>query len=640
MPTERFRPSYGYDETRLEQLKQAVAEAAPEALADGKINWEILQQLLDPYLEEAAAETEGQASEFFGLSWPGKRRARRLAAQPPQGALHPAPGEGVDEATTRNLFIEGENLESLKLLLKAYAGRVKMIYIDPPYNTGNDFVYSDDYAEPLESYLKMTGQADAAGQLLTSNPKTSGRYHSNWLNMIYPRLVLARQLLREDGVIFVSIDDNEVHNLRALLNEVFGEENFVASIVWQKKQSPQNDATNLSDMHDYVLLFARHSKISKNDADGWQRQLLARGDEQNKRYLNPDNDPRGDWASVDYTCNKTADERPNLYYAIGNPNTGKEVWPSRQRVWLFDHTAHVRHVEENRIWWGSGGDNFPRLKRFRAEVQDGIVPTTWWSRDQAGDNQEARRELRRLFSATEDAFETPKPSRLIKRMLTISMEPTQEALVLDFFAGSCTTAQAVLELNREDGGKRQFVMVQLPEPTGNAQLQTIAEIGKERIRRIIQRMRAERKGQLDLQSRETPEDLGFKVYELGRSNFRPWRDIEAGSLASVQRGFDAFETPLVEGWTRQDLLTEALLQEGFPLDSRVERVKGVTGNVVETVAHEWHEHRLWVCLDERVRDETIAALQMGRDDVFICLDSALSDQAKVRLADKGNVKTI
>ena len=341
--------------------------------------------------------------------------------------------------------------------------------------------------------------------------------------MMYPRLYLARQLLRDDGVIFVSIDDHEIHNLRLLMNEIFGEENFVATIVWQKKQSPQNDSTYLSQMHDYILVYAKAAKSSRQDSHGWQMNLLQRTELQNSRFSNPDNDPRGDWASVDCTSNKSASQRPNLYYSVTNPITGEEVWPSKQRVWRYEKNLFNRLIKENRIAWGAEGKSFPRQKRFLSEVQAGIIPSTWWPRDFAGDNQEATREIRSIFTGDENLFDTPKPPRLIKRILEIST--SNDDLILDFFAGSCTTAQSVLELNHEDGGNRRFIMVQLPEPTGNPQFPTIADIGKERIRRVISTIRSEDEGKLDLPLREEPEDLGFRVFKLAPSNYKQWKSI-------------------------------------------------------------------------------------------------------------------
>ncbi len=314
----------------VEQNIVKLKKIFPDAFTEGKIDFDALREILGNYIDDR--------EERYSFTWNGKSRARRLAQTPSTGTLRPCPEESVNWDTTQNLFIEGDNLEVLKLLQKSYHKKVKMIYIDPPYNTGNDFVYPDDFRDNIAHYLEFTGQTDEEGRKLSTNSETSGRYHTDWLNMMYPRLKLARNLLRDDGVIFISIDDNESANLRKLCDEIFGEENFIANIVWQKKQSPQNDATYLSDMHDHVLVYAKIARTDRNDSVGWERKLLPRSEQQNSRYLNPDNDPRGPWASVDCTCNKNSVERPNLYYPIRNPITETMVYPSKQRVWRYDQS--------------------------------------------------------------------------------------------------------------------------------------------------------------------------------------------------------------------------------------------------------------------------------------------------------------
>jgi len=605
----------------------------PEAFSEGRVDFERLRAALGDLVDDRP--------ERYQFTWAGKRDAQRILQMPTRATLVPCPEESIDTDTTDNVFIEGDNLEVLKLLLKPYYGRVKMIYIDPPYNTGNDFIYPDNYRDPLDTYLRLTGQVDAEGNVLTSNPETSGRYHSAWLSMMYPRLFLARQLLREDGVIFVSIDDHEVHNLRLLMNELFGEENFVATVIWQKKQSPQNDAINLSDMHDYILVYAKNMKSSRNDPYGWQVQSLPRTRRQDDRYSNPDSDPRGDWTSVDYTCNKTATERPNLYYEIINPHTGQAIWPSRQRVWYAEKQTHEQNARENKIWWGSGGDNFPRLKRFRSEVSDGVVPSTWWDRAFAGDNQQARRELRVLFNDVEDTFDTPKPVRLLRRMLQIATIPHEEPIIMDFFSGSSTAAQAVLEQNKEDGGNRHFIMVQLPEPTGSPDFPTIADIGKERIRRVIARLKAEREGQLPLDTREAPEDLGFRVFKLTPSNLRIWSGVEQADPAEYARRMALFADPLEAGWTPEKVIAEVALKEaGFGLNYRVEPVTAVAEQTVYRVTDPDREQQFAICLDDRLRLGALDALTLSRDDLFVCRASALDDDTAANLALQCRLKVI
>lgn len=625
MPISKLRPTYTLIEDRLDQLKAVV----PEAFADGKINWETLKEVLGEYLEDEDAPQ----AERFGLFWPGKREARRLANRPSTGTLVPQPGEGVDEGTTRNVFIEGDNLEVLKLLRKAYAGRIKMIYIDPPYNTGSDFVYRDDYAEPERSYLRRTGQADERGKLLTTNKKAGGRFHSNWLNMIYPRLLLARELLRDDGVIFVSIDDNEAHNLRLIMNEVFGEENFIGTIVWNSTKTVTNTAL-ISVSHTYHLVFARSiDYFVKNRA---HFRLPEPGD----GFSNLDSDPRGPWKADPF---QVGGIRPNQLYPITNPKTGRVYRPNPGCSWKNELRVFKQLLADNRIVFGRSGEAGPQRKRFLFEARErGRVAKTLWTDVDTTAN--ATRELDALFS--QRVFDNPKPVSLLQKLLRLGTHDADGVTVLDFFAGSCTTAQAVLDLNREDGGNRRFIMVQLPEPTPegstarNAGYETIAEIGKERIRRIIARMKEKGDSQLDLAPRETPEDLGFKCFRLARSRFKQWTGYQGESIAALQGQFDQFETPLVDGWQPEDLLVEILLQEGFPLDSAVERQKAFSQNAVYRVESEFCEHRLWVCLDGTIAQDTILRLSLADQDVFVCLDSALTDGSKLRLDDRCNVHVI
>lgn len=388
-----------------------------------------------------------------------------------------------------NLIIHGDNLLALKALLPTYAGKVKCIYIDPPYNTGNEgWIYNDNVNSPMmQDWLKANAPID----------KEDLARHDKWLCMMMPRLKLLRELLRDDGVIFISIDDNEVHHLRMLMDEMFGGENFIASIIWQKKQSPQNDATYLSDMHDYILIYAKRTKTSKSDPDGWQRNLLPRSQEQEDRYSNPDNDHRGDWASVDYTCNKSATERPNLYYPILNPSTGEEIYPSRSNVWRFDKVRHQKNEEEKRVYWGGG---IPRLKRFRTEVREGVVPSTWWDRKFAGDNQKARREVKKIFEELENPFDSPKPASLLQLIFKIATD--ENSIILDSFAGSGTTAQAVLALNKEDGGNRKFILIEMEDYADS--------LTAERVRRVI-------KGVPKAKDETLKNGLGgsFSFFELG-----------------------------------------------------------------------------------------------------------------------------
>jgi adenine-specific DNA-methyltransferase len=630
----------------------------PQAFTEGRIDFEKLRASLGDFADDRP--------ERYSFSWAGKRDAIRLLQAPSRATLVPCPEESLtadgiachleersDEGSPRNketlrafgaqsdrqsqnLFIEGDNLEVLKLLYKPYFGRVKMIYIDPPYNTGNDFVYPDNFADPLDTYLKLTGQKNSEGNLLTSNPETGGRYHSAWLSMMYPRLFLARQLLREVGVIFVSIDDHEVHNLRLLMNEIFGEENFVATLVWQKRISPDNDERHITNTHDYVVCYSRSKETSP--IKGFNRS-----ETQDDRYLNPDNDPRGLWTSSDLTRREF---RERDFYKIRLPS-GREVEPARGRSWSIPKENFDALVADNRIWFGPDGNAMPRRKRFLSDVAARIVPVTWLTRELSADNQTGKKEVKDLFPEVNDVFENPKPTPLIK---TISKIVTElDDIILDFFAGSCTSAQAVLELNREDGGNRRFIMVQLPEPTGNKQFPTIAEIGKERIRRVVARMkdltpilslkgRREPARQLGmpLETRSTPEDLGFKVFKLAPSNYRQW-DGTQPDAAAYTRQAELFADPLVEGWQPDNVLYEVALKEGYGLNVQVEQtaVKGI-----QRVTDPDKGQSFYLTLAGKIALEDLRPLYLKKEDLFICRDSALDDDAAANLALQSRLKTI
>jgi len=444
------------------------------------------------------------------LNWIGKDAVVTHHKDVPFRLLEPVPELSCGDAASGNLIVQGDNLHALKALLPRYAGQVKCIYIDPPYNTGNEgWAYNDNVNSPeIRKWL---------GAVVGKEGETLDR-HDRWLCMMYPRLVLLRQFLREDGAIFVSIDDNEVATLRLLMDEIFGAGNFVATVIWQKKQSPQSDAINLSDMHDYVIAYARQAKQSRQDPRGWNRHLLPRGDIQDARFDNIDNDPRGSWTSTDYTCNKSAAERPNLYYPIANPNSGAVIWPTRTRVWAYEFDAHQKNVAEGRVWWGSNGTTRPRIKKYLAEVADGIVPSTWWTREFAGDNQESRRELRGIFGSDESApdFSTPKPSSLIQRILQIATD--QDSLILDSFAGSGTTGHAVLKQNATDGGTRRFILVEMDEKIA-------ANVTAERVRRVSQGY-TNAKG--DAVAGLSPDGGGFQFCRLSAEPlFTPQGEIRA-----------------------------------------------------------------------------------------------------------------
>src|SRR5436305_1092002 len=454
---------------QTEQLKLIF----PQVFSEGKIDFKKLRAAL--------GDLGDTQPERYSFTWAGKRDATLLLQTPSYATLAPAEDESVDFESTQNQFIEGDNLEVLKLLYKSYSGRVKMIYIDPPYNTGNDFVYPDNYTDPLETYLEVTGQKDAAGNLLTSNPETSGRYHSAWLSMMYPRLYLARQLLTDDGIIFVSINDHEIYNLRILMNEIFGEESFLACFIWHRRQMPDSRNQDRASIdHEYVLSYRKpNAKLRGNDIDI-------------TKYKNPDNDPRGNWFSADITGLANKEQRPNLHYDVVNPKTGIVYRPSPTRGWSCSRETFQQHIERDEILWPSNPAGRPRLKKFLKDVEN--FQTGFSSILKVGFTTEGTRTLQELFG--EKSMPFPKPVSLIKTL--VKQSTSNDDIILDLFAGSCTTAQAVLELNHEDDGNRRFIMVQLPELTDNPQFPTIAEIGKERMRRVISKMREENEGTLGL----------------------------------------------------------------------------------------------------------------------------------------------
>ncbi|EHO8428848.1 site-specific DNA-methyltransferase, partial [Escherichia coli] len=517
----------------------------PEAFNENGIDFDVLKQLLGENVDEK--------EERYGLNWHGKRQARQLALTPSRGTLRPCKDESVDWDNTKNLMIEGDNLEVLKLLQKSYTGKVKLIYIDPPYNTGKDFVYPDNFQDNMKNYLEITGQTED-GARLSTNTETSGRYHTDWLNMIYPRLKLARNLLKEDGVIFISIDDAEVDNLKKVCSEIFGEENFVANIVWQKKYSPQNDATYFSDMHDHILVYAKQRKNSKNDSNGWNIDFLPRSDEQNAAYKNPDNDPRGVWKSVDLSV-KTYSKAND--YSITTPS-GRIVTPPASRCWQVSEKRFAELCKENKIWFGENGNNVPSIKRFLTEVQDGVVPTTWWSYKECGHNQEAKQELKKLMEGESVFFDTPKPLRLLDRILHLATTNDKNSIILDFFAGSGTTAHATLNKNIADSGSRRYIAVQLPEKIDDEKYHTISELTKERLRRAGKKVRED--------NPEWKGDVGFRVFKLDTSNIRPWE----ATAETLSEQIDAYVSPILEGRSEEDLLTELMLKRGIDLSVNIE----------------------------------------------------------------------
>ena len=456
--------------TKIAQLfPDCVTETVDERSGQPKhlIDFEKLKQnLSDSVISERA--------ERYQFTWPDKSKAILLANSPINATLRPCREDSVDFDNTQNLYIEGDNLDVLKCLKETYLHKVKMIYIDPPYNTGNDFVYEDDFAQSSEEYLANSGQFDEQGNRMFTNAESNGRFHTDWLNMTYPRLKVARDLLADDGVVFISIDDHEMENLKKTCNEIFGEQNFIACIIWQRTYAPISLKKYFSENHDFCLVYAKKKEIFKLN-------LLPRSEKQNKDYKNPDNDPRGAWKVGNLTVGPAVEKQ--IYEIIGP--TGRKFLPPSGYCWRFTKEKFEAMRKDNRIWFGSDGSNAPVPKLFLTEVQNGVTPMTIWTFDEVGHGQEATRELRNLMGAA--VFTSPKPLRYLKRFLQLGTE--KDSLILDFFSGSATTAHAVMQLNSEDGGNRKFIMVQLPEKTEEkseafkAGYKNICEIGKERIRR-------------------------------------------------------------------------------------------------------------------------------------------------------------
>ena len=613
----------GKDETRLvalsddvaarrrDLLRNFVAQRFPECLSEGRIDFETLRRALGDHVETD--------HERFGLVWAGKAQCMRIIQQPSVATLRPDRGASVDFEATSNAFIEGDNLEVLKLLQKSYFGKVKVIYIDPPYNTGQEFIYPDKYAESLETYLAYTGQIDAEGRRFSTNTDTVGRYHSNWLNMMYPRLYLARNLLRDDGAIFISIDDHELSRLRELCDQIFGEENFKADIAWQKRYTRSNNTVDFTTVVEHVLVYAKSEAFEVN--------LLPRTEETDARYSNPDNDPRGEWKGASFLNPASPQDRPNLCYPLVNPNTGDTVHPTTN-AWRRSQDAFEELLADNRLYWGPDGKaSVPSIKMFLSEAR-GLTPTNFWAHDYAGHTDEGTRDLEALIPGK--VFNNPKPAQLVRRMLEHACNGPGD-IILDFFAGSGVTAQAAIELNLEDGGSRKFILVQLPEPVergsnaAKAGFSTIAEIGKERIRRVIAKARQASDGELDLDQRGVA-DLGFKVFRLDRSNFRTWDGLgDPADADELERQLELHVDHRRSDRTPDDIAHEILLKAGFPLSTRVETI-ALAGSDVFSV----EDGALLICLEKHITSELVDALAGANPLQVICLDEGFNgnDQLK------------
>ena len=545
--------SMNITEENIKKLQQLF----PECACDGKVDFDKLKQVLGEFVDDD--------TERYNFTWNGKGRALRLSQTPSMGTLRPCKEESVDWDNTKNLYIEGDNLEVLKLLQKSYHSKIKLIYIDPPYNTGHDFVYPDDFTDSIEHYKMITGQVDEDGKAVTTNSDTSGRYHTDWMNMMYPRLRLARGLLKDNGAIFISIDDNEVDNLKKLCNEVFGEDNFVAQFPWQSRQSIQND-TDLSNGHEYVVAYAKirrkeNRRLKESNADKWFTDnsfVCLPLPLDKEKFSNPDNDPRGLWKADPFDAPNI---RPNLTYEIENPNTGEKILPPQGRHWRTEESSYLKYLSDNRIVFGKTGESRPQLKVFYDEKKMfGSVDNTWWTGDKCGTSTQGTKELIKLFGG-QSPFDTPKPVQMLKKIIQLVSRPEDDDIVMDFFSGSGTMADAIMQQNIEDGGKRRCISVQFPEKCSddsiakNMGFDNLCEVGKERIRRAGAELDA------DL-------DKGFKVFKLDSSNIKKWQpkeDLEASIL-------DYVDNFLEDGRTEMDVLYEIMLKMGLDLNCPIDTI--------------------------------------------------------------------
>lgn len=594
----------GYNADILDEQKAKLRGLFPEAFNEDKIDWDKLKATLGEDIE---------LGEKYGLNWKGKSSVFAKIQEKTVSTLHPQPEESVDWDTTQNMFIEGDNLEALKVLHKAYYGKIKMIYIDPPYNTGNDFVYNDDFKKTRREQALEEGAIDDEGNVTRDDglrANTGGHKHSNWLDMMYPRLFLARNLLRQDGVIFVSIDDNEVHNLRLMMNEIFGEENFVAQVIWERAYAPVNLKHHFSESHDYIICFARNIQQL-------EKLSLSRGEETDARYKNPDGDERGLWKADNFSVGPA--NAKNIY-EITTPG-GRKVLPPSGRSWLFSATRTQELIADNRVWFGESGNNVPAYKRFLSEVKDGTTPMTIWKYKDVGHSQDATKEVKELFGGIA-YFDYPKPVKLMRRMLDLST--IDDDIVLDFFSGSGTLAQSVIEQNAKDGGQRKWIMVQLPELTDEKSeaykvgYKAISDISRERVRLAGAKISKDLTDKIA--ERKTSLDLGFRSYVLGDSNFKKWNELVAEPDEIKQQALDSLN-PLEDGVTDDDLLTEILLKRGIsPLEKIEEHVEFVF------VPRE----KLAISVSRKMDEQLFSHMLAVNPSQIILLDQAFRDDVNLK----------
>ena len=566
----------------------------------GKVEYAIDFDVLKQELSSVVVEGNEERYQF---SWPDKKKSILLANAPIAKTLRPCREESLDFDTTENLYIEGDNLDVLKLLQETYLGKIKVVFIDPPYNTGNDFIYNDDFAEDADTYLANSGQFDAEGNRLVQNTESNGRFHTDWLNMIYPRLKLSKDLLTNDGVIFISIDDNEYDNLKKACDEVFGVQNRVGVLLWKKKTNGNNMGF-LPPVHDYILCYAKDINAIVDMGYPITKEFLE------KTFSNPDNDPRGPWTTTDLSAN-----HKGPYFAITNPQNGDVHYPPKGRYWVFNEAEVLKRIADGRIIFGKSGDGRPVQRVFAANRHfSKIRADSWW--EGKGMNEDATKELADLFGQAK-LFTHPKPSKLLYHLLKICTEKND--YVLDFFSGSATTAHAAIQLNAEDDGYRKFIMVQLPEVTDpsseahKAGYTNICELGKERIRRAGKKIKEE--SPLTTQNLDT----GFRVLKLDSSNMK---DVYYSPADYEMSMFDTLADNIKEDRTPEDLLFQVMLDLGVLLSSKIKE-STIAGKKVFNVADGF----LLACFDENVSDETITAVAKQKPYYFVMRDSSMASDS-------------
>jgi adenine-specific DNA-methyltransferase len=573
-----------------------IKEKFPNIVVETNKGYEIDFNLLKQELSDIIVD---ENKEKYQLTWPGKKESILNANKPTKNTLRPLKEKSIDFDNTENIYIEGDNLEALKILQESYLNKIKCIYIDPPYNTGNDYIYNDDFSKSLKDELIESGQIDENGNRFIANMQSNGRFHSDWISMMYSRLKLARNLLTNDGVIFISIDDNEQSNLRKICDEIFGDNNFIANIIWQKKFSPQNDAKWFSDNHDFIVCYSKNKEL-------YRPVLIERSEESDSRYKNPDNDPRGKWASSDLSV-KTYSAAYD--YSIKTPS-GKEISLPAGRCWMTSKENMKKLIDDNRIWFGEKGENLPRLKRFLSEVKQGITPLTVWLRDEVGDTQESKKEL--LSIMPENIFQTPKPTRLIDKILKLSVNDGD--IVLDFFSGSATTAHSVMKFNK----KIKYIMIQAPEKTNRIDYPTLCDVGEERIRRASKKIKEETDAKID---------KGFRVYKIDSSNMK---DVYYKPNDLKQEQLKMFESNIKEDRNNEDLLIQVMLDLGLTLDLKIEEKK-ILNNKVYFV----DSNSLVACFDENINIDIIDEICKEKPLKVIFKDSSFKmDNDKINLQEK------